>query len=131
VRNAIRTVLSTPQRPSVAAQHAPVPYFDRGRPIEITLSMEHSDTRKVRLAYRHADQSKPWQSMETRWQSGRYHGVIPAEYTDSPFPLLYYFEIDEAAGSAVYPGFDKDLSNQPYFLVRSRLTTATSAQKTA
>ncbi|HEV3215265.1 MAG TPA: hypothetical protein VGZ27_06055 [Vicinamibacterales bacterium] len=131
VRGAIRAALSAPLRPSVAAQHTPVLYFDRGRPIEITLSMEHSDTRKVRLAYRHADQSKAWQSLDTTWQGGTYHGTIPAEYTDSPFPLLYYFEIDDAAGSALYPGFGKDLAGQPYFLVRSRLTAAAAVRKTA
>ena len=51
--------------------------------------------------------------------NGAYRGAIPADYTESPYPLLYYFEVEEAGGSGLYPGFDKDLSNQPYFLARS------------
>jgi hypothetical protein len=43
-----------------------------------------------------------------------YRAVIPAAYTQSPFPLQYYFELDS---SAVYPGFNETLSNQPYFVV--------------
>ena len=45
-------------------------------------------------------------------------GQIPADYTQSPYPLLYYFEVHQAAGSTIYPGFSPDLSNQPYFVVR-------------
>ena len=32
--------------------------------------------------------------------------------------MLYYFEVHEAGGSALYPGVGKDLSAQPYYLVR-------------
>jgi hypothetical protein len=56
---------------------------------------------------------------DTTWGDGAYHSAIPADYTESQYPLLYYFEVHEASGSGIYPGFDKDLANQPYFLVRS------------
>ena len=48
-----------------------------------------------------------------------YRGVVPAGYTEAPYPILYYFEVHSAAGSTIYPGFDADLSNQPYYVVRS------------
>ena len=41
------------------------------------------------------------------------------QYTDSPYPLQYYFELRDARGHAwLYPGFRADLCNQPYFVVR-------------
>jgi hypothetical protein len=60
------------------------------------------------------------------WREGAYRGAIPADYTQSPYPLLYYFEVHEAGGSAIYPGVGKDLSNQPYYLVRSNRARATN-----
>lgn len=48
-------------------------------------------------------------------------GTIPAEYTQSKYPLQYYFELDNGNGPAwLYPGFNKTLSNQPYFVVWKR-----------
>jgi hypothetical protein len=69
--------------------------------------------------YRQADQSQLWRMADTSWGNGAYRSAIPADYTESQYPLLYYFEVHEAGGSGIYPGFNKDLSNQPYFLVRS------------
>ena len=37
-----------------------------------------------------------------------YHSVIPADYTQLPYPLLYYFEVHQAGGSTIYPGFISD-----------------------
>ena len=48
----------------------------------------------------------------------QYRAVIQADYTDSPYPMLYYFEVHEGGASGIYPGFKADLSNQPYYLVR-------------
>ena len=51
--------------------------------------------------------------------SGRFRAEIPGQYTDSPYPMLYYFELRDAHGAAwIYPGFNADLANQPYFVVR-------------
>jgi hypothetical protein len=54
-------------------------------------------------------------------QNGRFSGAIPAEYTNSEYPLEYYFELKDQRGSAwLYAGFNKTLSNQPYFAVYRR-----------
>jgi hypothetical protein len=48
-----------------------------------------------------------------------WRAAIPAEYTQSPFPLQYYFELREEPHSAVrYPGLGDHLTNQPYFAAR-------------
>jgi hypothetical protein len=55
--------------------------------------------------------------MQTK--DGRFGATIPGEYTKSPYPLEYYFEIRTEAGTpALYPGLAPDVSNQPYFVVR-------------
>jgi len=70
----------------------------------------------VRLYYRHANQAERFQLVE---MDARYHASIPAAYTDSPYPLIYYFELRESPQKAwLYPGFNEDRTNQPYFVVR-------------
>ncbi len=45
--------------------------------------------------------------------------AIPAGYTDSPYPLVYYFVVRAAGGDAwIVPGLDRTLANQPYHVVR-------------
>ena len=122
VRAAVRVVLSRPKRPSFAVRHTPATRFEPGKPVELALSLApvaRNESRKVTLMYRQADQSQLWRMADTTWGDGAYHSAIPADYTESQYPLLYYFEVHEASGSGIYPGFDKDLANQPYFLVRS------------
>jgi len=57
--------------------------------------------------------------MEMRQRDRQHRSAVPPDYTPSPYPLLYYCEVHEGTGSAIYPGFTPDLSNQPYFVVRS------------
>jgi hypothetical protein len=116
---AVQTVLARVQRPSLSAQHAPPAQFEPGKPLELSISFGQNDSRRVNLLFRHADQSQRWRGEEMQLRDQRYRNVIPADYTQSPYPLLYYFEVHETGGSAIYPGFNRDLSNQPYFLVRS------------
>ena len=120
VSRAIQTVLSRPQRPALSGQHAPPASFDPGKPLELSVSFSPNSSRKVNLLYRRADQSQRWRTEEMQARDRQYRSAIPADYTQSSYPLLYYFEVHEAGGSGVYPGFSPDLSNQPYFLVRSR-----------
>jgi hypothetical protein len=119
VRRAIGVVLSRPQKTSFAARHTPATRFEPGKPVVLALSLAPGKSRKVTLMYRQADQSQRWRMADTTWGNGAYGSAIPADYTESQYPLLYYFELHEVAGSGIYPGFSKDLSNQPYFLVRS------------
>src|SRR5262249_46265211 len=126
VRSAIQMVLTRPQKPHFTAPHTPAKDFEAGTPVEIAWALGHSDSRVVNLLYRHADQSQRWRSAEMAWRNGAYRSVIPAEYTRLRYPLLYYFEVHEPAGSAIHPGLGADLSNQPYFVVRSRPSQSTS-----
>jgi hypothetical protein len=115
---AIATVLARPQRPALSCRHTPAAEFDPGKPLEVNLSFARADGQRVNLIYRQADQSQRWRTVEMQAKDREYRGAVPASYTDSPYPMLYYFEVHGPAGSAIYPGFDADLSNQPYFVVR-------------
>jgi hypothetical protein len=74
----------------------------------------------VRLHYRHVNQAERWRSVEMLGD-GRFAAAIPADYTASPFPLEYYFELRDSNGGAVlFPGLAPDFSNQPYYAVRAQ-----------
>jgi hypothetical protein len=73
----------------------------------------------VRVYYRHVNHAERYESFEMQGSERRYRGRISAGYTDSPYPLEYYFEVTTEPGRAtLYPGFTVDLNNQPYFVVR-------------
>jgi hypothetical protein len=76
--------------------------------------------RAVKLLYRQADQSQSWRSVEMQAKDNKFRATVPGEYTQSPYPILYIFEVREPGGSTIFPGFGPDLSNQPYILVRSK-----------
>ena len=48
-----------------------------------------------------------------------WRAAIPSEYTGTPYPLQYYFEVKAApASAALFPGLGPQRTNQPYFVVR-------------
>ncbi len=122
---AIRAATARTSRPNVPCSHKPPEIFQPGLPltltVEIPTSAESPAPASMRLYYRHVDQAERWTSVEMSHQNGRHAGVIPAEYTMSEFALQYYFGSEDGKGRAwLFPGFNKTLSNQPYFAVYKR-----------
>ena len=116
---AIAAALAHPARLAVSAHHKPAASFDPGKPLEVSIAFNANRAgRKVDLFYRQADQSQRWRSVEMRAKDNEFRAAVPGDYTKSPYPIQYYFEVHESGGSAIFPGFDADLSNQPYILVR-------------
>ena len=73
------------------------------------------------MFFRHVDQAERWTSIVMVGDLERCTATIPAEYTKSDFGLQYYFHLEDERGVAtMYPGFNKTLSNQPYFVVCKR-----------
>ena len=73
----------------------------------------------VKLFYRHVDQAERYQAVSMEARNGGYWAQIPASYTNTSYPLEYYFEIRESAENAwIYPGLSRALTAQPYFVVR-------------
>jgi hypothetical protein len=107
-------------RPMPRNFHSPPKSFRRGEPLEITASPGTSAS--LILRYRHVNQSELWQRLEMGRQDSQsqYGATIPAEYTNSVFPLQYHFEVREPSGAAwFYPGLKPGWMGQPYFVVRS------------
>jgi hypothetical protein len=108
------------ENPFQCQDHSPE-QFQKGDPVTITLSsVSPAQTEvKIHLKYRRANHSESYQSIEMISRDGKYTADIPASYTDSPYPLIYFFEIEEHHNRAwMYPGFEKNLSNQPYYVIR-------------
>ncbi|MFI5070661.1 MAG: twin-arginine translocation signal domain-containing protein [Terriglobales bacterium] len=119
VRSAIQEALGRPLRGSVACFHTPSPRFLPGKDLEIVLAIKQpTKPISVRLHYRHVNQAERYDVAEIPGRHGEYRTVIPASYTASKYSIQYYFELREGTGKAwLYPGFDADLTNQPYFVV--------------
>jgi hypothetical protein len=116
-----RAVLAPVERPQPTVSHTPAPSFARARPLEITAQVSGADA--VRLRYRHTNQAEPWQTVAMARDGDGWRGVIPADYTDSVFPLQYYLELVIASPKAVVlsPGFNARWSNTPYWVARQGL----------
>jgi hypothetical protein len=118
VRLAILEAIGRPVRASAVCQHIQPKQFQVGKPLDIELSFEKIP-KSARLYYRHVNHAERFESVEMQLVGKRYLATIPAVYTDSMYPLQYYFEFREGPKSAwMYPGFNADLTNQPYFVVR-------------
>ncbi len=117
IRAAIAEVLSRPHRNSIECVHTPPAHFVPGQDCELTISPRGNSPKiSIGLFYRHVNQAERYQQVDMEKRSGTFHGVIPGSYTDSKFPLQYYFELKQSGNAWLYPGFNADLSNQPYFV---------------
>ena len=117
--NAILAVDKPPARSRLQLDHAPPLSFRPGQPVLIQASLNTEKTRgQLSLYYRHVNQAERWRSEEMVMASA-FSATIPAKYTDSPFPLQYFFEWVEHSGAlSLHPGLGPNLANQPYFVLR-------------
>jgi hypothetical protein len=114
LRAAIAEVLARPKRVTMAVRHTPQAHFEPRQSLALHAA---TDAKSGRLYYRHVNQAERWESAELRDGAA----AIPAAYTDSPYPLQYYFEFHTGPDKAfLYPGFAPDLANQPYFVASRR-----------
>ncbi|HEV2390797.1 MAG TPA: twin-arginine translocation signal domain-containing protein [Verrucomicrobiae bacterium] len=118
IRLCIQEILDRPRRPIVVCRHSPPARFRAGQPLEIELILQRS-SQAVRLYYRHVNHGERFERVFMQAEGNHFGATIPAAYTNSPYPLQYYFEIrQDAQNSSLYPGFASNLANQPYFVVR-------------
>jgi hypothetical protein len=117
VRLAIQEALGRPVRTSVVCHHSQPERYKAGQPMDIELSVEKT-IGSARLYYRHVNHAERYETVEMHVSGKSYRATIPADYTNSQYPLQYYFELKEGPEKAwLYPGFTADLTNQPYFVV--------------
>ncbi len=113
---AIKEVLAPARREVPACEHTPPVRFVPGQPQELMIETKAAS---VTLYYRHVNQAERFTGVAMQQLGDRHRATIPAVYNDSFYPLEYYFEVRAPGGkSNLYPGFSKNLTNQPYFVVR-------------
>ena len=107
-------------------EHTPLASFQRGEPVVVRVSIGAADgddhrSISVGLHYRHVNQAETYVVTDMQMQGDYYRTTIPSDYTDSPYLLQYFLELRDVQGRAwLYPGFEADLSNQPYYVIRQR-----------
>ncbi|QDK79927.1 hypothetical protein EXU85_15440 [Spirosoma sp. KCTC 42546] len=115
---AVQIAMGRPRRSVTDCRHPQPQPFQAGQAVPIELSPAKA-IKSIRLYYRHVDQAERYEMVEMQAAGQQYRATIPAAYTNSPYPLQYYFELQESPETAsLYPGFNATLTNQPYFLVR-------------
>ncbi|SDS65033.1 hypothetical protein [Microlunatus soli] len=109
---------SVPSRPSqTGVVHTAPDAFDRGKPVALDVSVT-APVKKIVLNFRHVNQAEHWQSVEMQRSGDGYRAEIPADYSDSSYPLMYSFTVEHEGGAvALDPAFDDALANQPYYVV--------------
>ena len=121
VRAAIAEALGRPRREIIDCMHIPPTELVPKQELQIFLTMPRAlVSGSALLWYRHVNQAERYQSIEMRLEDAQAHAAIPASYTDSPFPIQYYFELSQEGRAFLYPSLGSELTNQPYFVVRAR-----------
>ena len=118
IKGAVEEASGRSHRDAITAQHTTPLNFHPGQNLALDLHLK-GNPQAVRLYYRHVNQAERFETATMEANGNNFRVVIPATYTDSPYPLQYYFEIQMSPTSAtLFPGFSSDLTNQPYFIVR-------------
>jgi hypothetical protein len=115
----VKLINGSARRESPQCTHTPAAKFTAGQPLNIELATAQHP-KSVELMYRHVNQGERWRSIPMQTTGGKLTAAIPGEYTDSVYPLEYYFVITTEKGSVFYPGFNAELSNQPYYAIWQR-----------
>ena len=92
--------------------------FSKGKKIKISCKLDIRKNLKGYLHYREVDQSKQWKRKKMGNISGNYNALISNIFSNTDYPIQYYFEFEDKNHSYFSPGFNKFLSNQPYYLLR-------------
>jgi hypothetical protein len=124
VASAISAATGKPNRPSVHCEHAQPASFHPGTPLSVSLS---ASVDAVQLYYRHVNQGERWLSIEMQRGHSGYSASIPGDYTNSVYPLQYYFVLRRGTAAAwFFPAFNATFSNQPYYAIASRAALSSS-----
>jgi hypothetical protein len=125
IEQAIKTALSEANeqvRTFPADAHIPIASFQRGQ--SLFIKFEHRGNPKpasIQLHFRRVNQAETWQSKLMTLMQETYRAEIPGSYTNSAFPIQYYFELRPRSGAPfLFPGLNPNPSHQPqpYFVVR-------------
>ena len=114
---------SADRRPLFAELHTPPLSFQRGKPFTVVANVSKTGGSvhvvSLNLRYRHVNQAELWQSIDMEKTGEDYRALIASDYTDSPYPLQYHFQVRSKSGNAwLHPGLENRWQGQPYFFLR-------------
>ncbi len=115
----VQRALHPTPRPAIAAKHIAPRSFHPGSELVLAITTPAGVTESI-LWYRHVNHGERWLSTPMQQAGVSHKAAIPAAYTDSPYPLQYYFELHTATTAILHPAFNPTLSNQPYYAVHLR-----------
>jgi hypothetical protein len=118
VLKAIADVHATEARTRVNVRHDRPANFKPGTPLALTILVADEDITATRLHFRHVNQAEAWQVVDAVPTNGGHTATIPAGYTNTTFPLQYYFDLRGTRRADLFPGLADDLANQPYLVMR-------------
>lgn len=114
----VDAVVNAKPREALAPRHTAPATFTPKQEVTLDIATQHAPAKAV-LWYRHVNQAERWVSAAMTASGNVYRASIPAAYTDSPYPLQYYFEFRAGPQQAwTYPGLNEHLLNQPYIVLR-------------
>ena len=118
VKLAIQEATGRPLRAKASVRHTKSENYKYGKPVTIELSSDKKLISAV-LLFRHVNHAERFNRTGMLSSGTGFQATIPAGYTSSEYPIQYYFELKDETGKAfLYPGFNPDLNNQPYFVMR-------------
>jgi hypothetical protein len=116
--NAVNECIGKPRRLSIACRHTQPSAFAPGNAVDLTIAFDKAPA-QAKLIYRHVNNGERYEVMDMKAKGNHYSATIAAAYTQSPYPLEYYFELRESPELVtLYPGFNAERTNQPYFVIR-------------
>ncbi|HEY4378902.1 MAG TPA: hypothetical protein VGN01_01060, partial [Acidobacteriaceae bacterium] len=115
----MRGLKTSPRRPIIAAKHTAPESFHPGDELHLAIDAPPTVTAAI-LWYRHVNHGERWLSTAMQHRDAPFTAAIPAAYTNSPYPLQYYFELHTAASATFHPALNPTFSNQPYYAVHKR-----------
>ncbi len=132
-RSAIGAATGRPGWPLAACVHHPPASFEAGVPLALPVTVPvASEVTSMRLHYRHTDQAERWKQVDMQQDGESFTAAIPADYTQSDFPLEYYFGLEAKNGATrLEPLFNATLSNQPYYALMRRGRSLTRSGRSA
>ena len=106
---------------NILVNHLPPKNYIKGKKISLSCNLNINKNLLGYINYREVNQSKKWKRKKLIKSKNIYNSVIPSRFTNTQYPIQYYFEFTDKKHSSFSPGFNKYLSNQPYYVLRQNL----------
>lgn len=116
---AIQQATQASPRPTVAVEHSVPDTFSPGKDLYLTITTSAIVTEST-LWYRHVNHGERWLFAQMQKTNNAHSAYVPGHYTNSLYPLQYYFELHTTDAATLYPPFNPTFSNQPYYAIMSQ-----------